>query len=372
MSKINLPRYVVARARSGRTVYYWQVTPKHRAKVGDDVWPDGVIRLSDNPSEMLVTAKRLNDELDQRRAGALPETRKGSMPWLVQQYEHSPYFKKLRPKTQRAYQQLSGYILRWSKEKNHPAVADLRKAKVLEFLAQFEDRPALRDHIAGYLRIVLDYAELIGLRAEGSNSARRLRIGRAKRQKPIRIVEVPQVLAIVAKAHELKLPHVALGTLLHFDLGQRQGDVLSLQKPRDYRGGVFQFKQSKTEQVVTIKPFLKETRDALEALPHAQLMLVADQNGQGFATEERQRGYVADFRKVADACGFHDLWEMELRHSCVIFMERAGLRPAEIATRTGHTLATATTILENYRYRDSVVAHHGTVKLEEYRRKSGA
>jgi hypothetical protein len=156
-----------------------------------------------------------------------------------------------------------------------------------------------------------------------------------------------------------------MGVLLHFDLGQRQGDVLRLQKPRDYKDGVFRFKQSKTDQMVTIRPFLKETREALDALPADQMMLVSVNK-----TAVNPPTYVADFRKVANACGFHDLWEMELRHSCVIYCERAGLTPGEIATRTGHGLASVIMILENYRYRDEVVAHQGAVKLEDYRNKT--
>lgn len=385
---IELPRYVVARERGGRTVYYWQVTKKHRAIVNGEPWPVGVTRLPDDAGEMLTAAARLNAELDQLRSGVAQDARKGSMPWLIAQYERSTYFLKLRKRTQRSYTYLARHVLQWSKEKGHPPITDLRMNKVLEFLTKFDgqacdahktlepdclncrrERPVLRHQVAGYLRTVLHYAERTGVRLEGSNPARGLRLGGTKRQKPIRIVDVPQVLAIVAKAREMGLPHIAVGTLLHFDLGQRQGDVLRLQKPRDYRGGVFQFEQSKTGQVVTIMPFLSETREALNAIPDAQFMLVVDANGRSFTTETRQRTYGADFRRVADACGFKDLWEMELRHSCVIFCERAGLRPSEIATRTGHTLATASTILEKYRYRDSVVAQHGTVMLEEYRNR---
>lgn len=364
---IALPRYVVARQRGGRTVYYWQVPLKHRAQAGHEVWPDGVTRLPDDAAEMLAAAKRLNDELDQRREGAPLDRRAGSMPWLIAQYEQSLYFTGLSARTQRSYQQLSGYLLAWSKEKNHPPFKTLTTEKILEFLARFDDRRALRDHVATYLRIVLDFARRTGKGVE-HNPARSLGLTRARKLKKLCIVDVDQVLAIVARADAMGLPWVATGALLHFDLGQRQGDVLRLQKPRDYRGGVFQFHQAKTDQIVTIKPFLAETRARLDALPLAQLMLVAGAGGGAVGVST----YTVDFRKVVRACGFANLWEMELRHSCVIFCERAGLTPAEIATRTGHSLNTVTTILESYRYRDPVVAHQGAVKLEDYRNKSSA
>ncbi|TXH54475.1 MAG: hypothetical protein E6Q97_10870 [Desulfurellales bacterium] len=361
---MQLPRYVVARQRPQGTVYYWQVPARLRVTSGDHTWPVGVIRLPDDPVEMLSRASELNAELDYLRNGITTIAPRGSLPWLITQYEQSSYFAELRDKTKRSYTQLSKYVVKWSREKNNPPVAGLTPQKILEFLAQFEKRKSLRDHVATYLAIVLEYGRRNGVIAD--NPARRLGLKRAKRLKPIRAVTVDQLLTIVAKAGEMGLPHVALGTLLHFDLGQRQGDILALQKPRDYRDGVFHFRQSKTDQEVTIRPFLRETREALDALPSDRFMLVADANGQAVNTEL----YVRQFRQVAKACGFHDLWEMEMRHSCVIYMEQAGLTPAEIATRTGHKLSSVIMILENYRYRDPVVAAQGAIKLEAYRNKS--
>ena len=365
-------RYVVA--IGGR--FYWQVPKRFRVPVLDHLgrpvevdgeptfWPQGTPALPDDPAERAAKAAELNAELDARRSGATPDTRKGSMPWLIAQYEASSYYSELSDNTKRAYLHLSRHVLAWSAKRNHPPITALTKPKVLDFLAPFDDRRALRDHLVQYLGVVLEYACRIGLIQH--HPARRLGFKKAKRSKPIRIVEVAQMLSIVAKAHEMGLPHVAMGVLLHFDLGQRQGDVLRLRNHIDYRGGVFQFDQSKTDQTVTIKPFLAETRAALAAVPPAQFALVAD--GRGLLVKPDR--YKRDFRKVADAAGFHDLWEMELRHSCVIFCERAGLTPGEIATRTGHSLETVIQILERYRYRDSVVAAQGAVKLEDYRNKT--
>lgn len=358
-----LPRYVVARKRPNGTVYYWQVPPRLRINLGDEVWPGGLIRLPTDDLDMKIEARRLNNQLDQLRSGSVSDTRKGTMPWLIGEYERSSYYAALSPRSRKSYRDMARYLTRWSQSKGHPQVTSLTTPKILEFLHQYDNRRALRDHIIRFLSVVMEYGRRIGLIQ--INPARRLGFKRAKRLKPIRTVTVDQVLTIVAKAKEMDLPHVAMGALLHFDLGQRQGDILSLQKPRDYKDGVFQFKQSKTDQIVTIRPFLKETREALEALPAEQMMLVARNK-----TRVEPRTYVMDFRRVADACGFADLWEMELRHSCVIYCERAGLTPSEIATRTGHGLASVILILENYRYRDTVVAHQGAVKLEDYRNKS--
>jgi len=360
---MQLPRYVVARKRPQGTVYYWQVPDRLRVKTETQTWPVGVIRLPDDPMDMLNRASELNAELDYLRNGIVTTAQRGSMPWLITQYEQSEYFAQLRDKTKRSYTQLSKYVIKWSREKNNPQVAGLTPQKILEFLARFESRKSLRDHVATYLAIVLEYGRRTGVIAD--NPARRLGLKRARRLKPIRVVNIEQLLTIVAKAREMNLPHVAIGTLLHFDLGQRQGDILTLQKPRDYRDGVFHFQQSKTDQEVTIRPFLRETRAALDSLPATQMMLVSINSS---AVDSKK--YVYDFRQVAKACGFHDLWEMELRHSCVIYMEQAGLTPGEIATRTGHKLSSVIMILENYRYRDPVVASQGAIKLEAYRNKS--
>lgn len=358
---MQLPRYVVAKKRPNGTVYYWQVPPRLRVETDEGAWPEGTIRLPDDPMEMALRASALNGELDFLRGGQTTLTPTGTLPWLIRQYEKSEYFTQLKDKTKHSYAQLARHVTRWSTERNHPPVASLTPQKVLEFLSRFESRKSLRDHIATYLAIVLEYGRRINV--VQTNAARRLGLKRAKRLKPIRVVTIDQVIAISTRAYQMGYPHVALGTLLHFDLGQRQGDILALQKPRDYKDGVFRFTQSKTDQVVTIRPFLKETRAALDALPADRFMIVGDANGQ--AVDPRL--YVRQFRAVAKDCGFPDLWEMELRHSCVIYMEQAGLTPAEIATRTGHRLSSVITILENYRYRDPVVAQQGAIKLENYR-----
>jgi hypothetical protein len=360
---MSLPRFVVARKRPAGTVYYWQVPPRLRVQGETEIWPVGITRLPDTYAEMIAVATKLNRELDTLRSGASEGSGK-SLPWLIRQYEQSSYYTCLRDKTKESYTLMARYVTKWSASRSHPAVISLTTPKVLEFLAQYDSRKSMRDHLAKYLAVVLEFARRTGLIAV--NPARRLGLKRAKRLKPIRTVTVEQVLAIAAKAREMGLPHIAIGTLLHFDLGQRQGDMLRLQKPRDYRDGVFHFHQSKTDQIVTIKPFLRETRAALDALPATQMMLVARKDGLII----HPRIYWQDFRAVANACGFRDLWEMELRHSCVIYMEQAGLTPGEIATRTGHGLASVITILENYRYRDPVVASQGAVKLEDYRNRS--
>lgn len=355
-------RYVVSKQRGESTAWYWQVPTRLKVKTEAGLWPEGTVRLPDDAEERRKTAMRLNDELDSLRRGNVTHGGRGSLPDLIREYERSSYFTSLRERTREGYDLLSRRVLQWSQEKGHPQVSTLTTPKIIQFLERYESRRSLRDHIAKYLAVVLEYARRTG--RINYNPARKLGLKRPKRMKPIRIVTVEQVLQIAAKAREAGKPHVAMGVLLHFDLGQRQGDVLRLQKPRDYKDGVFHFHQSKTDQVVTIRPFLQETRDALDALPNDQMMLVAQDK-----SAVQRLAYWRDFREVANACGFNDLWEMELRHSCVIFCERAGLTPAEIATRTGHGLASVITILENYRYRDPVVAAHGALKLEAYRNK---
>lgn len=372
---IELPRFVIARHFPNKVSFYWQVPARLRFKGvvdGEQVaWPEKVMRLPDAIPEMLTRANQLNAELDRLRKVGFAENRHGSMPWLIENFEHSTSWAELKPKTQRSYKQLAGYVLKWSKTKNHPLVKSLTTPKVLQFLSDFDTRRSLRNHIAAYLRLLLRHGIRIG--ELQTNVADRLGLKKAKRKKKIRTIDVPELLQLVAKADEMGLSFVGTGALLHFDLGQRQGDVLSFQRrptsteavPNTYWGGVFNVTQSKTDKPLTLVPFLPETKARLEAQPHAQLMLVA--GADGLAVKEDH--YRKMFRKVAKAAGFHDLWEMELRHSCVIFMERAGLTPSEIATRTGHTLKSVLTILEEYRYRDSVVAHQGAVKLADYRNK---
>ncbi len=51
-----------------------------------------------------------------------------------------------------------------------------------------------------------------------------------------------------------------------------------------------------------------------------------------------------------------------LRHSCVVQLARAGCEIPEIAAITGHSLRSATNILEKYLPRDSQVARNAQIK----------
>ena len=60
---MKLPRYVVARARSNETVYYWQVPVRQRRPNEDgELWPTGLVRLP--PGDMQAQARILNDRIE--------------------------------------------------------------------------------------------------------------------------------------------------------------------------------------------------------------------------------------------------------------------------------------------------------------------
>lgn len=69
---------------------------------------------------------------------------------------------------------------------------------------------------------------------------------------------------------------------------------------------------------------------------------------------------VADTRVVAKGGPHRQL--RVLRHSCVVQMARASCEVPEIASVTGHSLSSVTTILSHYLPRDSQVARNAQAK----------
>ena len=70
----------------------------------------------------------------------------------------------------------------------------------------------------------------------------------------------------------------------------------------------------------------------------------------------------AKVRERVVAAGGRSLLLKWLRHSCVVQLGRAGCTVPEIRAITGHTLASATTILETYLPRDGTMGRNAQVK----------
>lgn len=355
-AKIELPPYlVVKRRKNSPNAHYFQVPPRLRP----DGWPP-TLRLSSNLAEAIDEAKDAYQRMEAERDGAPLGNRYGTLPWLITGYEQTDPYKVTSEKTKSSYAYCARIVTQWSEKGGHPQVADINRPAIKKFLAALNDTPSTRNHVASYLRTLLEHARDEGLIE--TNPATKLRL--AQPEATIRIWDIEGEFERVVEwldAHQRS--QLATALWIARAIGQREGDILSLQAPRDYRDGMFRFWQEKTKSYMTI-PAPAGLSERIESRPVGQLLLVAN---EVTAIKYNPRTLNKWLRRATRALGLDDLLFMHLRHTCVVELARAGCTEAEIASITGHSLRTVGKILKHYLPRDSVVARNAISKLDAYR-----
>ncbi len=156
---------------------------------------------------------------------------------------------------------------------------------------------------------------------------------------------------------------LALALRLALDTGQRQGDLLRLPWSA-FDGSTISLRQSKTGVSVTI-PCTTELLSVLEAAPRRSTLILTNLRGKPWTSD----GFRTSWHKAVKAAGIRGVTFNDLRGTAVTRLAEAGCTVPEIASITGHTLRSATTILERYRARTRKQASAAIEKLDEHRRK---
>lgn len=354
--KIELPPYlVIKRRKNAQDAHYFQVP----ARLRPDGWP-ATLRLSKTLPEAIGEARDAYKRMDAERGGAPLGNRHGTIPWLIESYEQSELYRRTSDKTKSSYAYCARIVTQWSAKGRHPQVSQINRQAVLKFLSAFDETPSTRNHVASYLRTLLHHARDKGLIE--TNPATQLRL--AQPESKIRIWDIEgEFERVVGWLDQRRRSQLGTALWIARAIGQREGDVLSLQEPRDYRNGVFRFRQKKTNSYMTI-PAPAGLAERVEARPDGQLLLVAN---EVTGIQYNPRTLNKWLRRATRDLGLDDLLFMHLRHTCVVEMARAECTEAEIASITGHSLRTVGKILKHYLPRDSIVAKNAISKLDAYR-----
>jgi integrase len=135
------------------------------------------------------------------------------------------------------------------------------------------------------------------------------------------------------------------------------------------------FRQSKTNARMVL-PMTEGLRDMIRraqaagTVQHTRWRVVNENTGRPF--DERQDYSNSTFnhtvQRIARRAGVTGFKPGMRRHLGVIEMARAGLSIPQIASRTGHSPATAADIIARYMPDQERIALEATLQLEEYRR----
>ena len=181
----------------------------------------------------------------------------------------------------------------------------------------------------------------------------------------------------IATFNAVAPPRLQAALVIALHTGQRQGDLRALEWSA-YDGAGVAVTQGKTGAHVYIPctAALKATLDGMKAQAEGQAHVLLNSEGVPWTRSAFHtawdRAFNAAFPEFRDVKGKAvkanppppDLHFHDLRGTAITMLAEAGCTVPEIATITGHSLATVTKILERYLSRTRTLAQSAIAKLE--------
>lgn len=303
----------------------------------------------------------LYGRLDAARGNAPAGPQGRTFAALARSWRRTDEYRDLKPRTQAGYEESVRRIEAWSESNGHPDPTKLTQQGVRGFLGGLDETPWVKWHARKVLRLVMGHAVGLGWRADNPVEGIKVRMPKST----VEIWEPEDVEAYAWAAIGAGQPDLAGLILTEWEIGQRLTDTILFRRGAEYEAaeGVFRFWQSKTRSYVTI-PVSDRLRGVLAHLKRdgSPYLFHDGATGRPFPDVNRLGHVFEDMRERVLKAGGRHLVLRALRHSCVVQLARCGCTVPEIASITGHSIATAESILTTYLPKDSVVAWNAQVK----------
>lgn len=362
---LELPRYVVPRARKGGKVAYFSVPKRLRP----DGWPAtyalGPMDDAKSFAAMIEKADRLNRELDAIRLGEDQGPKAGTIPHLIRLIEDDGAglnrWAALSESSRATYRYAFKALLEWSASVGHPSAAMLTPQGVNALYVQYGDREKMRRLVAAALSKLLDVAVRHGLAPK--NIMREMPSPPSKAAEANRENIWPEEYFETCLSAAVKRKEWSLARGLAFQRyhAQRPSDAILLHT--DWlRDGRLEFRQKKTGALVRV-PLDSAFKAILDQAPAqiGPLTLNGDK-------PHDDKSYRNALYRLQDELGLPRRAPKFLRHTGVLEMARAPLTALEISQRTGHSPANVTYILRHYLPQDDDMKQAASDKIETFRR----
>lgn len=171
------------------------------------------------------------------------------------------------------------------------------------------------------------------------------------------------------EAMEASAPaEIVLAMQLALHTGQRQGDLLRLTWAAwDGKGLTVTQSKARHRRPIYI-PATKALRGILDGIEGRGLYILARKSGRPWSADSFKKAWSASFEVsgIRDDLHYHDL-----RGTAVTMLAETGCSVPEICSITGHSLASATRILEVYLSRTRALAEAAIARLDEHHRNKG-
>lgn len=353
---LDLPKYVVPRNNKKRAPRYYFQLPRH---MRPENWP-ATIRLSDDVGEMFRQAAGLLQRMQAERRGETPvKNNKGTFPWLLEQYHKTERYRSLSPNTQVLYDYCAKFISEWFAAAGNPHIKTMTRPLAFKFLDHYNSKPTKKKKIYVFLRVILGYA--VDLGEIENNPALAMRVKEPEAH--VYIWKEDEIDKIILTADRLGMSSVGTAILLGAETGQRQGDILRLRYGDHYKDGYFTFRQNKTKAMVSFPA----TEKLKHRLTGQEGFLVKSKDDKPYRRDIFGRQY----NKVRSEAGLEHCIFMQLRHTALTNLARAGCSSIEIGAISGHSQNSVNAMLDKYVMKDTIMANNAMKKLQ-IKRKTDA
>ncbi len=271
---------------------------------------------------------------------ATPRDR-GTVAGLIRLYLGSVKFERKRDSTQREYRRVLSVLEQRFGSLPIKALASPKVRGV--FLAYQEeigrDRPREADNRLSVLSAVFTYAA-----ARGEIDDNPLRgFERLYHGDRSAFIWTEQDVAKFMDAAPIELQRALI---LAIHTGQRYGDLIRL-RWSDYDGVSLTLRQRKGGALVYV-PASAALRRMLDGMERRGPFILTRPDGRPWFTERDDKALSKAFGRCARAAGITELHFHDLRGTAVTLMNEAGVSIQQVVSITGHTMQSATRILERY------------------------
>jgi integrase len=281
----------------------------------------------------------------------------GSVAGLIRKYLDSLKFERKRETTKREYRRI---LTSMEAEFGTMPQRALASPKVRGFFLGYQERigrehPREADNRLSVLSAVFTYAAAMGEIAD--NPIRGFeRLYHADRANFIWTEND------ITRFMENAPVELQQALILAIHTGQRYGDLIRLRWADD-DGEALTLTQSKTGAKVYV-PCSQALRRMLNGMERRGPFILTRADGRPWFTEKNDKALSKAWREHARTVGITELHFHDLRGTAVTLMNEAGVSIQQVAAITGHTMQSATRILEKYGARTRRLAKAAIVGWE--------
>ncbi len=346
---IDAPRYMCPRGPKTNPRYYW-VPGKAMQRDG---WK--LTRLSDDFDQAATEARDLNRRYGENRTA--PNNAHRTLAQLLNDWQASPHFAKLKPNTQRYYKTGTKKLAKWQ-GRQLAAVTRAGVADIYHQLAATGHGSAAQSVRTGQAAWVWGQGQGLVSQTQPSPWEKQ---GLEGRRKCGRLWQPAEIDLMVAVASD---ENYSLGTALLIMewTGMNPADAVRLSQA-NYKDGIFTLRRGKTGEPIAceasprlVERLAQQKKHNQQAGRLATTLLVAEHTGIPWKLDN----FRSRFRKARDTAGLTHLVMGHLRHTAVTRLYEAGANEMAIAGVCGLTRRTVGNILDTYNIRTITQTRSGT------------